>query len=95
MAALTYEHALAAAHQHLWSCRPPPEWVWRLPVGERVAGGWYFACTLEPLRLIDDGLGTRFGGQSGFVVLDTGGIRPAYRVQVADAEPGAAADGEA
>jgi hypothetical protein len=48
---LAYSDALAAAHQHLWSRLPPPEWVWRLPVGERVAGGWYFACSLEPLRL--------------------------------------------
>ena len=87
---LAYSDALAAAHQHLWSRRPPPEWVWRLPVGERVAGGWYFGCSLEPLRLIDDGLGPRFGGRLGFVVLDAGGIWPAYRHEVADAGPDAA-----
>jgi len=85
---LAYSDALAAAHQHLWSRRLPPEWVWRLPVGERVAAGWYFACSLEPLRLIDDGLGARFSGPLGFVVLDCGGVRPAYRSEVADAAPG-------
>ncbi len=72
---LSYQDALPLAHQHLWSRQPPPDWVWRLPIGERVGTGWYFAYVLEPLRLIDDGLGLRFGGPSGFIVTDDGNIR--------------------
>jgi hypothetical protein len=92
VAALTYEEALPHAHQHLWSRRPPPEWVWRLPVGERVRSGWFFRYVLEPLRLIDDGLGARFGGPQGFIVTDAGTIRVVAQWESPDAEPGAAAD---
>ncbi len=72
---LTYEEALPHARQHLWSLRPPLDWVWKLPVGERVDLGWFFYYVLEPLRLIDDGKGPRFGGPIGFIVRDDGTIR--------------------
>lgn len=68
---IAYTDALPHAHQHLWSLwPPPPEWVYRLPFGKRVEGGWYFWYQLVPLRLIDDGLGPRFGGPKGFIVMD-------------------------
>jgi hypothetical protein len=72
---LTYEEALPHARQHLWSLRPPLDWVWKLPVGKRVGLGWFFHYILEPARLIHDGKDARFGGPSGFIVCDDITIR--------------------
>jgi hypothetical protein len=72
---LTYEQALVHARQHLYSLRPPVEWVWVLRDGKRVHEGWYFAYALEPVRFINTE-GPQFGGAPGFLVNDDGSVRP-------------------
>jgi hypothetical protein len=72
---LSHDQALVHARQHLYSQRPPVEWVWVLKAGRRVAEGWYFIYCLEPLRFIRDHDGARFGGAPGFLVTDEGRVR--------------------
>lgn len=67
---LPYDEALAEARQHLFSRRPPVEWVWKLRHGQRVEEGWFFWYDVEPKRFIRDEDHSPFGGAPGFTVLD-------------------------
>jgi hypothetical protein len=72
---LTHEEALVHARQHLYSQRPPVEWVWVLRPGQRVTDGWFFYYGLEPVRFIRTSAFAQFGGAPGFLVGDDGSVR--------------------
>jgi len=72
---ISHDEALVYARQHLYTERPPSEWVWVLRAGHRALEGWYFNYELEPLRFIRDQDGPQFGGAPGFLVTDEGQVK--------------------
>jgi hypothetical protein len=84
---LSHEEALVHARQHLYSQRPPVDWVWVLRPGQRVAEGWLFYYCLDPVRFIRASAFAQFGGAPGFLVSDEGRVRTVGWQELAELLP--------
>ncbi|HET6252143.1 MAG TPA: hypothetical protein VFE47_30940 [Tepidisphaeraceae bacterium] len=71
---LTYEAALALAHQHVAALRPIKGWTRRVSQGIRVDKGWYFDYSVDRLPSNPPGPGSGIGGAPGFLISDAGEI---------------------